>query len=315
MASEARDRLGLWLMATPFLVGAAVLVIGPAIGTVALALFEWDLVTHARFVGLGNVRALADDRVFAIALGNSLAYAGISVPIRVLAAVALASLLWRRRRGTGVARASVFAASVVPDVALAAAWLWILNPLYGPLNLALEAVGSPTPSWLTEPTPARWAIVLIGVFQIGEGFAIALAARRSVPRELEDTAAAAGAGPWGTYARVVLPAMGPALLLLAARDTVAGLQITLVPALVVTDGGPPPYATTYLPVFIYREAFEYLRFGTAAAATVVLLLVTAAALWLQYVALARMHIWMPWRDDERPGAGAARVSGGRGRAA
>jgi multiple sugar transport system permease protein len=292
----ARDRLGLWLMAAPFVVGAVVLVIGPAVGTFVLAAFEWDLVTPARFVGFANARTILDDRVFAIALGNSLSYAAISVPIRLVASLALASLLMRRHRGAGIARGSVFAPSLVPDVALAAAWLWILNPLYGPLNLALAGLGLPTPSWLTEPSVARWAIVVIGVFQVGEGFAIALAARRSVPRELEEIAAASGAGPWGTYARVVLPAMAPALLLLAVRDTVTGLQATLVPALVVTDGGPPPYATTYLPVYVYREAFEYLRFGTAAAATVVMLVVTAAAVWLQYAVLVRMRVWLPWRD-------------------
>ena len=299
MRTGARDRLGLWIMATPFIVGAVVLVIGPAIGTVVLAAFEWDLVTPARFVGLTNARTILDDRVFAIALGNSLSYAAISVPIRLVAALALASLLVGRRRAAGVARGSVFAPSLVPDVALAAAWLWILNPLYGPLNLALAGLGLPTPAWLTEPSVARWAIVLIGVFQVGEGFAIALAARRSVPRELDEIAAASGAGRWATYARVVLPAMAPALLLLAVRDTVAGLQATLVPALVVTDGGPPPYATTYLPVYVYREAFEYLRFGTAAAATVVMLVVTAAAVWLEYAALVRLRVWLPWRDGGR----------------
>ena len=306
MTSERRERVGLWLMAAPFVVGVLVLVVGPALGTFVLATLEWDLVGTPRFVGLGNVRTLLDDRVFPIALRNSLTYAAISVPIRVVAAVALASLLWRRRRGTGTARAAVLLPSLVPDVALAVAWLWILNPLYGPLNLLLSAAGLPTPSWLTEPSVARWAIVLIGVFQLGEGFAIALAARRSVPRELEETAAAAGAGPWATFLRVVLPAMGPALLLLAARDTVVGLQATLVPALIVTDGGPPPYATTYLPVFAYREAFEYLRFGTAATATAVMLVVTAAALWLQYVAVVRMRVWMPWRETPAP-ARAVRV--------
>lgn len=290
-----RERLALWLMAAPFVAGVALLVAGPALVTVALSLFEWDLVRPARFVGLGNVRALADDQVFPIALRNSLWYAAVSVPIRVVAAVGLASLLFRRRRGAGSGRAAVFAPAIVPDVALAAVWLWILNPLAGPLNLALGAAGLPTPAWLTEPSVARWAIVVIGAFQIGEGFAIALAARRAVPRELEESAAAAGAGPAPTFFRVVLPSIAPAVLLLAARDTVVGFQVTLVPALVVTDGGPPPSATTFLPVFVYREAFEYLRFGTAAAATVVMLAVTAAALWLQYRALVRMRVWVPWR--------------------
>ena len=304
MTAERRERVALWLMAAPFVVGAIVLVVGPAVGTVVLATFEWDLVTPARFVGLSNVRALADDRVFAAALGNSLSYAAASAPIRLVVAMGLTALLWRRRRGAGIGRGSVVLPSIVPDVAFAVAWLWIFDPLYGPLNRALAAVGLPTPSWLTDPTAARSAIVLIGAFFVGEAFMIALAARRSVAGELEETAAAAGAGPWSTYVRVVLPVMAPALLLIAMRETVAGLQATFIPALVVTEGGPPPYSTTYLPSYVYREGFEYLRFGTAAAATVVMLLVTAAAIWLQYAAVVRMRLWLPWRvgATERPAA-------------
>lgn len=293
---ERRERLGLWLMAAPFLVGAAALVVGPSLVTLVLSLYSWDLVSPPRFVGLGSYRALADDGVFPIALGNSLRYAAVAVPLRTVLAVALASLLLRRAAGAGLGRAAVLAPSAVPDVALAAAWLWILNPLFGPLNLALGAIGLPTPAWFSDPSAARWAIVLMGAFVVGEGFAIALAARRVVPRQLEELAASAGAGPWATYVRVVLPVMAPALLLLAARDTVASLQATFVPALMVTNGGPPPYATTYLPVFVYREAFEYLRFGPAAAATTVMLAVTAAALWLQYVAFSRLRGGVGFRD-------------------
>ncbi len=285
---ERRERIWLWLMAAPFLVGVVALVIGPAVLAAVLSSFRWDLVTSPRFVGLGSYRALADDPVFAIALGNSLRYAAIAVPLRLVAAVALASLLRRRGSGAGFGRAAVLSPSVIPDVALAVVWLWILNPLHGPLNLALQAVGLPTPAWFSDPSAARWAVVLMGVFQLGEAFAIALAARRSVPRSLEETAAAAGAGPWSTYVRIVVPAMAPALLLLAARDTVWSLQATFVPALVVTGGGPPPHATTFVPLYAYREAFEYLRFGTAAAATVVMLAVIVSALWLQYVAVSRI---------------------------
>jgi len=253
-------------------------------------------VSPPRFVGLGSYRALAEDGVFPIALGNSLRYAAIAVPLRTVLAVGLASLLLRRARGAGLGRAAVLAPSAVPDVALAAAWLWILNPLFGPLNLALGAIGLPTPAWFSDPSAARWAIVLMGTFVLGEGFAIALAARRVVPRQFEELAASAGAGPLATYVRVVLPVMAPALLLLGGRDTVASLQATFVPALMVTNGGPPPYATTYLPVFVYREAFEYLRFGPAAAATTVMLAVTVAALWLQYVAFSRLRGDAGFRD-------------------
>ena len=73
------------------------------------------------------------------------------------------------------------------------------------------------------------------------------------------------------FRRITLPLMAPVLVLLLLRDTILSLQFSFVPALVVTDGGPPPYATTYLSLFVYRNAFEYLRYGYAAAATLVML--------------------------------------------
>jgi multiple sugar transport system permease protein len=122
--------------------------------------------------------------------------------------------------------------------------------------------------------------VLIGALQLGEGFLIALAARRGVPRHLHEAAEAVGAGPWSRFMQITLPLMAPALLLVACRDAVASFQATFVPALLVTGGGPPPHATTFLPLFVYRNAFEYLRYGYAAAATVVMIVVSASLVWL-----------------------------------
>ena len=282
-----RDRLGLWLMAAPFLAGVVVLVAAPALVTVVMSLFEWDLLRPASFLGLGNFRELLGDVAFRASLRNSLTYAAIAVPLRVAIALGLALLLHRRMRGAGVERTAIFLPTVIPDVAFALLWLWILNPLYGPLNLLLGGLGLPTPAWFTAPASARWAVIVMGLFPIGEGFLIALAARRAVPRELYDTAAASGAGPMAQLSRVTLPLMAPALLLMATRDTILSFQATFVPALIVTEGGPPPYGTTYLPLFVYRNAFEYLRYGYASAATVLMFVLTASIVWLQYRAIDR----------------------------
>jgi len=287
---DAGDRRMLWLMAAPFLAGVTVLVLVPAFGSLAMALSEWDLVRPPRFVGLANFRELIGDPVFRISLRNSLLYAAAAVPIRLIGALALALLLYRRGRLRGAGRVAVLVPSVVPDAAYALVWLWILNPLYGPLNLGLAAAGLPTPAWLSQATPARWAVVIMGAFQLGEGALIALIARARVSPALHEIAAIDGAGRWSRFLRVTLPIMAPALLLIVARDTILSLQATFAPALIVTEGGPPPYATTYLPLFVFRNAFEYLRYGYASAATVVMLVVTASALWLQYRAFA----W--WRD-------------------
>jgi multiple sugar transport system permease protein len=284
-----RERLGLWLMAAPFLAGVVVLVAVPAAVTVVMSFYDWDLLQPPRFLGLDNYRELFGDAVFKASLRNSLTYVAIAVPLRVAIALGLALLMHRRMRGVGAERASVFFPTVIPDVAYALLWLWILNPLYGPLNLALGAIGLPTPSWLTAPASARWGVILMGLFLIGEGFLIALAARRAVPGELYEMASASGAGPWARFVRVTLPIMAPALLLMATRDTILSFQATFVPALIVTEGGPPPYATTYLPLFVYRSAFEFLRYGYASAATVFMFVLTASIVWLQYRAIDRVR--------------------------
>ena len=285
-----RERRALWWMVGPFVVGALALVVVPAAVTLALALFDHDLIRSPRWVGFGNFADLVDDDIFRISLRNSMAFAAIAVPLRLGGALALALLLQHRRRGYGAYRAAAFLPTVVPDVAYGLVWLWLLNPLYGPVNLVLDAVGAPTPSWLTEPAAAQAAVIVMSLFTVGEGFLILLAARAAIPGEVYDLGRLDGAGAWPLFRRVTLPYVAPTLALLAARDTIFAFQASFVPALVVTDGGPPPFSTTYLPVFVYRNAFEYLRYGYAAAATVVMLGVTVLMLVAQAGILRRHRL-------------------------
>jgi multiple sugar transport system permease protein len=213
-----------------------------------------------------------------------------AVPLRLLGALLLALLLHPRIRGVSAYRTAAYLPTVVPDVAFALLMLWIFNPLYGPLNITLDAVGAPTPQWLTDPHDARWAVVLMSLFQIGEGFIVALAVRQSLPGDLYELAEIEGARPWYVFARVTLPLMAPALLLLLFRDTIFSFQANFVPALLIFDGGPPPYATTYLPLFVYTNAFEYLRYGYAAAAALVMFGITAAIVFAQWRILRRWRL-------------------------
>jgi multiple sugar transport system permease protein len=98
---------------------------------------------------------------------------------------------------------------------------------------------------------------------------------------------AEGAGSWFVLRRVTLPLLAPAVTLLALRDTIVSFQVNFVPALVITNGGPPPYATTYLPLFVYRHAFEFPRYGYAAAAALVVFALTALVVYNQYLVLRR----------------------------
>ncbi|MBA3330863.1 MAG: sugar ABC transporter permease [Actinobacteria bacterium] len=274
-------------MVAPYVFGIALLIVAPALVTFALALSEYDLLRSPRYVGLGNFRELVSDEVFRIALRNSLLFIALAVPLRLLGALGLALLLHRRYRGVGAYRTATYLPTVVPDVAYALLWLWIFNPLYGPLNLALGALGGPMPHWLTDAGDAQTAVVIMSLFQIGEGFIVALATRQGLPGELYELAAIEDAKPLYVFGRVTLPLMAPTLLLLLFRDTIFSFQANFVPALIVTEGGPPPYATTYLPLFVYRNAFEYLRYGYAASAALVMFAATALIVYAQYRIIRR----------------------------
>ena len=269
------------VLAWPFLAGLALMIAIPMTAALALAFTDYSGVQSPRFTGVENFTRLLGDAAFWRAAGNSLVYAVISVPLRVGGALAFALLLHQRRRGAGATRSIAYMPTVVPDVAYALLWLWLLNPLYGPLPLVLEEVGLTSPQWLTDPWAARVAVPVMGAFQIGEGFVIALAARRLIPPPLYEAAAVEGAKPWFALTRITLPLMAPVLALLALRDVVYSLQVNFIPALILTDGGPR-YATTYLPVYVYRAAFRFFRLGYASMMAVAMFVLTAVIVVIQY---------------------------------
>jgi multiple sugar transport system permease protein len=284
------------LMLLPYLAGMIALVLVPAVVTFGLALTDYDLLTSPAFVGIDNFRELARDEIFRTAVLNSLVFAAAAVPLRLAAALGLALLLHRRFFGVGAYRSASVLPTVIPDIAYGLVWLWLFNPLYGPINVLLRTAGdTPTttawgvqpPQWLTHPNDARAAIIIMSLFTIGEAFVVLLVTRQGLPSELFDLAALEDATRWGVFRRITLPLMAPILLLLFARDLIFSLQVTFVPALVVTEGGPPPYATTYVPLFVYRNAFEYLRYGYASAATLTMFVLTALIVWLQWWIIRR----------------------------
>jgi multiple sugar transport system permease protein len=258
-----------------------VLVAVPALGAIALALTEFSGIGSPEYIGLDNFARALGEEAFWRSLGNSATYVLIAVPLRLIAAVGFALLLHRPGVGVGAARTGAYVPTVLPDAAYALLWLWLLNPLFGPMTLAFESTGLASPDWLTDPWAARVAIAMMGAFQIGEAFIVALAARRAIPNTLYEAASVDGARPFFTLRRVTLPLMAPVLALLALRDVVLTFQVNFVPALLVTEGGPR-YATTYLPVYAYRAAFRYFRLGYASAVTLTMFAITALVIYVQY---------------------------------
>ena len=263
----------LHVLLLPYLLGTLLLVGVPALLTFALAFYRYNALAAPQWVGLGNFQDIFGDPLLWVALRNSLYFLFLAVPLQVLLALTLALLLNQRRRATGVYRAVVYLPTAIPEVAFALIALWIFNPIYGPLNLVLRGVGLPAPDWLNNPATARLVFVIMSLFQIGEAFVILLIGLQDVPPEALAAAAVDGSSPWQTLQHITLPLLLPWIALVAFRAVIVGFQWTFTPALIMT-GGDPYYATLFMPLLIYEEAFDQFRFGPGAAMMLIVVLMT-----------------------------------------
>lgn len=271
------------MLLLPYLLGTLLLVALPALATMAIAFTQYNAVEVPRWSGLANFRALLDSPLVRLSLTNTLIFVGLAVPLRLLAAFGLALLLHQKQRLFGFYRVSVYLPTVIPEAAYALIWLWLFNPLYGPVNLLLAGLGLPTVDWLVNEQSARIAIVIMLTFQVGEGFLVLLAGLQNIPRSYYEAARVDGASGWQCFWHLTLPLLMPWLLLLTFRDLLVSLQSTFAPSFIMTYGGPY-YATTFVPLLIYELAFDFFDFGLAAA----LLVMMYALMALLIVAILRM---------------------------
>jgi len=267
MRSRIKYNTQLRLFLIPFVVGSLVLVVLPALATFMIAFTNYNSIQPPTWAGLANFRKLIDSSLVWSSIQSTVLFLLLAIPLRLIGALLLALLLQSKRRLFGLHRSVAYIPTVIPEVAYAIIWLWIFNPLYGPLNKLLESIGLTGLDWLASPGTAQTAIIIMSLFTIGEGFIVMLVGLRSIPRSLYESATVDGATAWQSFWRITFPLIMPWLLLLSFRDLIVAMQNTFTPSFVMTYGGPY-YATTYVPLLIYELAFDFFDFGMAAAALV-----------------------------------------------
>jgi multiple sugar transport system permease protein len=285
------ERRQVGLMLVPYVAGALLLFVIPAQISFVLALTDADLLTAPRFIGFDNFGALAEDPFFGGVLWRSALFVAVAVPLRLALATGFALLLHARFTGAGAGRTAAFLPTVIPDTAYALIWLFLLNPVYGPVNGLLGLVGISPVSWFSDGTAAFAAIVIMLSFTIGEAFIVALAARQELPGELYALARLEGASAWYVLRTVTLPLMAPVLLLLAIRDTAVTLQASFTVTYLLTDGGPDR-ATLFLPIYSFDKGFEQLQYGYASAMMLLGFATCLALAGMQYLVVRRWHFGM-----------------------
>lgn len=291
--TSAERRAG-WLFSAPALIAIGLFFVLPTIASLALSLTDFDIyaladVGNLRFVGLDNYAALVAEPLFWTALGNTVWFVVLGVPLVVVVALGAAILVNERMVAwRPVWRVAFFAPYVATLVATAVVWKYLFNTRYGLANYALGGLGLPPIDWLGDP---RWAIPAITLFVAWKSFGYAmlifLAALQTVPRELEEAARIDGAGWWSRLRHVTLPAIAPATGLVAILTVISMFQLFAEPY-VMTEGGPAQSTITVL-YLMFDEGFQWWNLGTGAAVAVVLFGCILAAAMLPVMAMRLIH--------------------------
>jgi len=276
-----------WTLAAPALAVIGVFFVLPVLGGLALSLTDFDLYALAdlstlRFVGLDNYLRLLQTPLFWQALGNTLYFVAVGVPLSIALSLGAALLLHSRfARFPGLFRTALFAPVVTTVVAVAVIWRYLLHTRYGLINQGLGTLGIDPVDWLGDPHWSMPAIILFAAWKnFGYNMIILLAALQAVPREVYESARVDGAGPMRQFTDMTFPMLLPTLMMVGIL-TLAGYFQLFAEPYVMTQGGPLRSTVSVL-YFMYEEGFRWWNLGFASAVAFVLFLLifaVSAALW------------------------------------
>ena len=289
-ARRARERVWTGLaFAAPAIVGLLWFTAFPVISSLYYSFCNYRVLKPPVFIGAGNYRRLFEDPLFFTSLWNTAYYAAFAVPLGIVLALALAMLLNTGVRGLAIYRTCFYVPSVVPIVASAVLWIWLLSPQEGAVNDLLRMVGvKEGPGWFQSPEWSKPAIILWSLWNVGGGMVIFLAGLQDVPKELHEAAALDGARPLAQFRNVTLPFISPQILFNLVMGLIGAFQF-FTPAYVMTNGsGGPVDSTTFYSLYLFNVAFSDFKMGYACAMAWVLLLVVLSATTLVLRSSARL---------------------------
>jgi multiple sugar transport system permease protein len=279
--SELRNAAKGLAFISPWLVGFCVFTLTPVVLSLYYSFCDYSLLQKPVWRGAENYKLLFRDEVFYKSLWNTFYYALLALPAGLFVSLGLALMLNAKIRGQSVYRTIIFLPSLVPTVAAAMLWLWLFNSRLGLINTALASIGLQGPGWLRDAAWAMPALVIMSLWGVGHTVVIYLAGLQDVPRELYEAAEIDGAGIWGRLFNVTIPMLSPVIFFNLIMAIIGTLQVFTIPY-IMTQGGPAR-STYFYTMYLYDNAFTFLRMGYASAMAwmqlLIILALTAFAFW------------------------------------
>lgn len=286
MSYKAMKRREMWTayaFILPTLIGFLIFIVGPMLASFAISLFDWNLLTAPRYIGLENYQQLFTDQRIGTVYLTTFKLAAVIVTCNMSLGLALAVLMDRHMPFLlrNFFKISYFFPYVVSGVAVSIIWTFLFNRDLGPLNYYLGLLGVERIPWLNSSTYSPWAIVIADVWRnVGFYILVFLGGMQAISRDLYEAAEVDGASSWHQFRHITLPLLSPTILFLTVISVIGALQIFEQPQ-ILTNGGPGD-ATRTIVLYIYEHGFRFFDMGYASTIAISLFAIILVLTALQF---------------------------------
>ncbi|MDF2924830.1 MAG: binding-protein-dependent transport system inner rane component [Paenibacillaceae bacterium] len=282
----AKENLAAYLFLLPSLAGFAFFIAFPILSSFLLSFTEWNFLSGfqgIKWAGGDNFSFLlsGEDEWFSKSMWNTLKFAAVTVPAGIIIGLLAAVMINQYVYGSTIFRVVVFIPYISSVVASSVVWMVVFQPSFGPVNSFLQAMGIENPpKWFTD---MKWALPTVMAFHIwqtlGYNVLVFLSGLKGISAELYEAATMDGASEWRKFRHITVPLISPVTFFLSTMGIIGSFKV-FDSIKILTNGGPGN-ETTNVAFYIYREAFQFYRMGTANAAAWVMFVIIFAVTLIQ----------------------------------
>lgn len=291
--SEKKEERVSYLFLAPWLIGLVGITIGPMAASLYLSFTDYNLLQPPEWTGLDNYLRMFEDTRLHNSLQVTFVYVFVSVPLQLIAALALALILDRGMRGLSFYRSIYYLPSLLGgSVAIAVLWRQIFGT-DGLINQLLGLAGIEGMGWIADPSTALGTLMVLNVWTFGAPMVIFLAGLRQIPTMYYEAAAVDGASKLRRFISITVPLLTPIIFFNLVLQIIGAFQ-TFTQAFVVSGGtGGPADSTMFFTLYLYQQGFGNFTMGYASAMAWLLLLIIAAFTFINFIASK----WWVFYDD------------------
>lgn len=279
MLERSKAKWG-YLFILPNFLGFMIFTMIPVFASMVISFCNWDIVNPMKFVGFENYISLFHDDIFVHSLLNTLYFTILTVPLGIILALFLAVLLNTPFKGVKVYRTIAFLPVITSMVSIALVWSLLYDTDSGIFNQILNIFGIKSVEWLTNTKMAMISLAIMSIWKgLGYNMTIYIAGLQGIPQQLYEAAKIDGANAIQRFFNITVPLLSPTTYFITVMSVIGALQV-FDQAYILTSGGPADSTKTIV-MYLYNNAFQYLKMGYASSMAYILFLIIFVISFIQ----------------------------------